>query len=136
MSRALKSIEIARQLGISPRTMSELCRKDPALAFKRKGDWYVRIEELAKRPGFDLVQALMLTSARWIKSTDLARLTGWSRRTVVRWCATRRNYAKRIGRTWYVDLSQVDAPEEKIEAWLRQSEQRGAPGSSERFSLT
>lgn len=107
-------------LGIAQRTVSDWCAADPILAFKdSKGDYWVRIEEISKKPGFDLISALTLTTARWVKAVDLARVAGHSRRTMCYWCAHRPRFAKRIGRNWYVDLEAIGVPDDLIEEILR-----------------
>lgn len=127
MSRTLKARKLARDLGIPRRTMTNICRNTPDLAYKdRKGQWVVRVSELAKRPGFDLIQALMVTTTRWIPAAALARILGIPPRTMTHHCANRTYNAKRIGRNWYVDLSQMDAPEELIAEWLGQYRQTAA----------
>lgn len=120
----VKASVLARTLGISRFTMRDLCRRDPKLAFKQGRDYYIRLEELAKRPGFDLVQALLLPhSDKWIKAVDLARMAGVPRRTVAYWCKTRPWFAKRIGRTWYVSAEVLGTTQEEaefLEKWAPQ----------------
>jgi hypothetical protein len=102
--RLVRAADIARQLGIPLRTMRDICKRDPALAVIRHGAYYIRLDELAKRPGFDLVSAILLRTRRWVKAVDVARARGRSRRNVAFWCRTRQRYAFRLGKIWYVDL--------------------------------
>lgn len=113
--RAIKAIELSKSLGIPRRTIAGWCQAQPELAFKRNGIYYIRVSELAKKPGFDMISALMLGSAKWIRATDLALVSGRSRRTISYWCATRSRFAKRIGRSWFIDLEALGATEEQVE---------------------
>ncbi len=113
--KTIRATILAKQLGISRFTMACICRRDTKLAFKRNGIYYIRITELAKLPGFNLIDALLVPHGNWVKAIDLARLSGISRRTMTSWCKTRHNFAKRIARVWYVDLDQLDATESQIE---------------------
>lgn len=121
--RTIKATDLARRLGISRRTMSWICKKDTALAFKKQGVYFIRLTELAKRPGFTLISALMIPHSRWIKATDLARISGVPLQTMNTWCRNRPNFAKRISNTWYVDLELLGATDEQIEQLLGQSSQ-------------
>lgn len=98
--------------------MGDICQSDSKLAFKRNGIYYIRLEELAKRPGFDLVTALLSPHGKWIKAIELARRSGIPRRTMASWCRNRPNFAKRIGRIWYVDLELLGATEEQLDSIL------------------
>lgn len=84
--------------------MRRMCAKDPTLAIKRDGVYYIALEKIADRPGFDLVAALMLPTSKWVKAVDVARKAGISRKTVSNWCRTRQRFAKRLGRIWYIDM--------------------------------
>lgn len=112
--RTIKATALAAQLGISRRTMSGICKNDPNLAFMRKRAYFIRLTELAKRPGFDIIDALLAPHGSWIKAVKLAKLAGIPRKTMSTWCRTRPNFAKRIWRTWYVDLEQMGANEDQI----------------------
>jgi len=112
--RTIRATELARQLGISRRTMSDICKNDPGLAFKRNRAYYIRLTELAKRPGFDIIDALLAPHGSWIKAVKLAKMAGIPRKTMSTWCRTRPNFAKRIWRIWYVDLEQIGANEDQI----------------------
>lgn len=116
--RLIKAAELARQLGIAPRTMRKICKKDPALAVMNRGAYYIRLEALARLPGFDLVTAFLLPTQRWIKAVDLARSSGVPRRTIAQWCHDRPRFATRIGRVWYVDLEGLGANNEQIAGLL------------------
>lgn len=111
MKKEIKATALARALGISRRTVYDWCRRDPNLAYRKNGrDYYIRIEELAKRPGMDIVTALLLEKdGEWIKAVDLAKLAGVPRRTVANWCATRPWFARRIGRNWYLSREVLGA---------------------------
>lgn len=113
----IKATVLARTLGISRRTVSDWCRRDPSLAFRREGrDYYIRVEQLAKRPGMDIISALLLENdGKWMKAVDLARLAGVPRRTVAHWCATRPWFARRIGRNWYLSREVLGATPEQAE---------------------
>ncbi len=113
--RTIKATDLARQLGISVRSMCYICKNDPTLAFKRNRTYFIRLSELAKRPGFDLVDALLVPHGVWIKAIALAKMAGISRRTMSSWCKTRPHFAKRISNIWYVDLKQLGATDEQIE---------------------
>ncbi len=118
--RTIRAIDLARTLGISRRTVSAWCKNDAALAYKNaKGVYYIRVSELAKRPGFDLISALTIESSKWIKAVDLACISGRSRRTISYWCLTRPRFAKRIKRCWYLDLEAMGATEEQVETLKR-----------------
>lgn len=109
---------MARQLGIPRYTMRDICQRDSNLAFKRNGIYYIRLAELAKRPGFDLVGALLAPHSKWIKAVVLARISGIPERTMRSWCATRPNFAKRLGSMWYVDLALLGANDDQIATLL------------------
>lgn len=95
--------------------MRDWCAYDPDLAVRRGRDWYIRVSELARRPGMTYVQALLCTSQTWVKAVDLAAASGISRRTVSYWAKTRPGFGKRIGRIWYVDLEQLGATPDQVE---------------------
>ncbi len=117
--KSIRAVELGRALGISRHTLQDICQRDSKLAYKKDGVYYIRITELAKRPGFDLIKALLVGSARMIKATKLAEMSGIPRRTVIGWCLTRPNFARRIGHVWYVDLDGLDASEEQIDAMMK-----------------
>lgn len=106
--RLIKAVDLAKQLGISTNTMRRMCAKDPSIAIKRKGVYYICLENLATKPGFDLVGALLLPTKRWVKAIEVARKAGISRKTVSNWCRTRQRFACRIGRIWYIDIETFD----------------------------
>lgn len=112
--KSIKAIELSRTLGISRRTVSGWCKSDPRLAYKRNGIYYIRVSELAKRPGFDLISALTLTSSKWIKAIDLAAVAGRPRRTLAHWCVRKQAFAKRVGRVWYVDLEALGCTDDQV----------------------
>ena len=99
---------------MSRRTMAWICKNDPLLAFKKNGVYFIRVTELAKKPGFDLIGAMLSPHCKWIKARELARLSGIPIRTMGAWCKTRPNFAKRISNTWYVDLEQLGATDLQI----------------------
>lgn len=103
--------------------MSWICKQDPLLAFKKSGVYYIRLTELAKREGFNLVSALMIRHVKWIKATHLARISGVPHRTMMSWCKSRPNFAKRISNTWYVDLELLGADDDQIAQLLGQFRQ-------------
>lgn len=111
----MRASELADLLGISKRTVRGWCQADPKLALKKDGIYWIRLVELAKRPGFDVISAFTIPSARWMKAVHLASILNCPRRTVSGWCSNRRRFAKRIGRTWYVDLESLGATDEQIE---------------------
>ncbi len=117
--KSIKAVDLARSIGMSRFTMQDICQRDKKLAFKRNGVYYIRLSELAKRPGFDLVQALMIQSSRWVKATKLAKFSGIPRRTIAAWCLSRPNFAKRIGSIWYVDLDGLGASDDQISKIIR-----------------
>ncbi len=113
--RSIRAIELAKQLGLARQTIWDICENDSRLAFKRNGSYYIRISELAKKPGFDLVGAILSPHGKWIKAVELAKKYGVPRRTMSNWCLTRPNFAKRIGRIWYVDLELLGATESQVD---------------------
>ncbi len=113
-----RAIDLARELGIPARTVTNWCKRDPELAFKKNYVWWIRLDRIAGRPGITLVDAYMLGSSQWIQATRLARLAGISRKTMNNWCRSRPRFAKRIGTDWYVDLDQWGADPDRIEQLL------------------
>jgi hypothetical protein len=132
--KAVKAIELARTLGISRRTMSGWCRADPALAYKKEGVYWIRLERLAQKPGLDIVSVLTGTQNRWIKAIDLARWAGIPRETVAYWCRKRPRFAKRIGRLWYVSLDELGCTSEQAEALRKWVPDRGSIASFVEFT--
>lgn len=114
--RLIKGTELARRLGLPRRTVVDWIHRDPSLAVMKDGVYWIKLEKLADKPGMDLVSALTLPDHRWIKAVDLALISGVSRRTVAYWCKTRPQFARRLGRLWYVDLELLGATEEQIDA--------------------
>ncbi len=113
--------------------MSGLCRKDPELAYKKNGIYYIRLTVLSTRPGFDLISALMITTQTWVKAVDAAQLSGLPRRTLASWCLTRPRFANRIGRVWYVNVEALGADEDELEFLASISgndDDEGSTGSS------
>lgn len=113
--KPVKATDLARSLKISRRTVSDWCRRDPTLAFKKGRDYYIRLERLAEKPGMDIVLAITATKQPWVKAIDLARWAEIPRRTVAYWCRTRPRFAKRIGRTWYISVEELGASPEQAE---------------------
>lgn len=109
--RVVKAADLARNLGISRRTVADWCKKRPDLAIKRAGSYWIRLDALANSQGLDLVQAFMLahTKQHWIKAIDIAKNSNIPRRTIAHWCKTRPHLAKRIGRNWYIAIEDLDA---------------------------
>lgn len=112
--RLIKATKLARLLGISRRTVAKWYQTDPALVVRKGRDYYVKLDQLALKPGFDLVAALTIESACWIKAVDFAAAANHPRKSVANWCKGRSRFAKRIGRIWYVDLAEMDLTEEQI----------------------
>ncbi len=102
--RLIKATQLARMLGISTRSVAKWCKEDPNLAFLKGRQYYIKLDELARRPGFDLVAALTLENACWVRAVDYAAAAGRPRRNVAHLCKTKPRFAKRIGRIWYIDL--------------------------------
>lgn len=115
MQELIRAGELARALGISRYTVRDWCRRDPELAIRKNGMNYVRVRVLATKPGMDMIQALLVPHQRWVKTTDMARLAGISRKTVNNWCRSRPWFACRIGRTWYLNLTALDASPEEMD---------------------
>jgi hypothetical protein len=113
--RLVKARELARSLGIPIRTMSYMCKTDPEIAIKRDGVYYVKLDKLAERPGFDLITAMLLPTQRWVRAIDVAKFAHRSRKTMNNWCRSRPRFAMRIGRIWYINLEELGASEEQIE---------------------
>jgi len=102
--KLIKAAQLAEALGVNRRTMSRICKATPDFASLHNGDYYIDLEELAKRPGFDLITALMLPTRKWRKAIDLAREAGIPRETMAYWCRYRPRFAIRLGRVWYIDV--------------------------------
>ncbi len=117
--RTIRAIDLSKMLGLSRRTVSGWCANDPKLAYKKNGVYVIRLSELAKRPGFDIISALTLETAKWIKAVDLAAISNQSRRTISYWAKNRPRFAKRVGRVWYIDLETLGASDDHVEV-LRQ----------------
>lgn len=104
-----RAVDLARELGIPRRTVTDWCIRDPTLGVYIKGgagggSWWIKVEKLIGRHGIGPVDAYMLGSSHWMKAVDLAKLAGWKRRRVAKWCRDRPSFAKRIGRIYYIDL--------------------------------
>lgn len=117
--KIVKAAQLAKTLGISRFTIRDLCRRDTALAFKKGRDYYIRLDVLATRPGFDAVSVLLLTKKRWIKAVDLAHMAQCPRRTVAYWCKRRPHLAHRIGRIWYVCIDDLGATPDQMETLMK-----------------
>jgi hypothetical protein len=89
------------------------------LAVRKGRDYYIRIDRLAVKPGMNIISALTLENRSWIKAVALAAAAGTPRRSVAHWCRTRPHLAKRIGRIWYVDLEELGATDDEIDALKR-----------------
>lgn len=114
--KVIKATELARTLGMSRYTMRDICRNDPKLAFKRGRDYWVRISELAKRPGMDIIEAILApNSGKWVKAVDLAKMAGLPRRTIAYWCKNRPHFARRIGRLWYLSTDVLGVTPDQAE---------------------
>lgn len=121
--RLVLMADLCKQLGIPRRTFQDWVKKDPSLAVLLPGPrgsmaYYIRIDRLAGRHGIGPIDAYLLPRARWIRATELAQLAGKSRWTVQDWCRKRPGLGKRIGRNYWVDLDQLGASEEEIQALL------------------
>ncbi len=91
--------------------MSKICKSNPGFAeIGSHGDYYIQLDKLADSLGIDLVTAFMLPTQRWTKAVVLAKRAGISRRTVSSWCRNRARFAIRIGKLWYVNLNEWEAP--------------------------
>ncbi len=131
MSRLVKLSVLSAQLGISRRTLSDWCLRDPSIAVRRggKGFW-IKLDKLAGKPGIDLVEAHLIGEQRWIKAVELAEMAGIPRRTIGTWCRRNANFARRLGRIWYVNLSRLDITTEELESRfgsLKFPQRRGRP---------
>lgn len=114
--KVIKATELARTLGMSRFTIRDICRNDSKLAFKKGRDYWIRISELAKRPGMDIIEAVLTpNSGKWVKAVDLAKMANLPRRTVAYWCATRPHFARRIGRLWYLSTDVLGVTPEQAE---------------------
>lgn len=108
--RYIKASDLATALGVSPRTVRYWCKTRPNLAFKKKGVYYIKLNEIAACDGFDLITANMIKSHRWMKLVEVARLLEITRQTAWWMCRNGHFTGLRIGRTWYLnvhDLGQV-----------------------------
>lgn len=119
--KLVRASELARNLGIPDRTMRQWCLTDPKLAIFISGgigggSWWVKLERLAERSNISILDAYTLSTQRWKKATELAKLSGISRKTIANWCRNRPGFAKRIGRVYYVDLEQMGANRDEIDA--------------------
>lgn len=123
--------EFARKIGINRNTMKSWYRLHPDLFVCRSGKYFIKLEALAGLPGIDLVEALLLSQARWIRAVDLAAALGLSRRTVAAWCKRQPRFAQRIGRIWYVNPEQFGGSEEEVaEIWRRYEAWKGIRSTS------
>ena len=124
--RLIRIRDFCKQLGIPRRTVNSWVQRDRSLAkwvtYKGKsargiytGEYWLRLDQLAKKPGFDEVTAFLLPGTRWIKAVDLARLARIPRITVAVWCRKRPGFAKRLGRIWYVDARNFDLTPEQLQ---------------------
>lgn len=86
--------------------MANWCKTDPALAFKKKGIYYIKLHELAKRPGLDLEAVRKLGESRWVRAVDAAKQYGIPERTLRHQCNQTPGLARRIGKNWYLNLDQ------------------------------
>lgn len=114
----MKAIDLAKSIGISRSTMSKWCKNSQIPARKVKRVWWVRLDRLAETTGIHIVDMLMIPHKRWMKSTDLAKLTGFSRKTINNWCRTRPKLAMRLKTAWYVDLDALGNDNSDIETRL------------------
>ncbi len=112
--RLIKATKLAEILQISRRTIALWYRTDPELVVRKGRDYYVKLDQLALKPGFDLISALTIDKARWIKAVDFAAAAGCSRKSMANWCKDRSRFAKRIGRIWYIDLAEMGLSEDEI----------------------
>ncbi len=74
--RLIKATKLAEILQISRRTIALWYRTDPELVVRKGRDYYVKLDQLALKPGFDLISALTIDKARWIKAVDFAAAAG------------------------------------------------------------
>ena len=123
-----KAVELARQLGISRRTMSHWCKKDPDLALMIDGVYWIKLDRLVGRHGIGPIDAYLLGAGRWIKATEAAKMSGISRKTIANWCRDRPRFAKRIGRVYYIDLDDLGASDTEMVEFLQNSRATGALG--------
>lgn len=117
MRRLIKASDLSKNTGISRHTIKCWCKRDPELAVKKKGHWWLRLDRLAEKSGLDPARLFVLTQRRWIKATDFTRgKYRLPRRTVAYWCLKRPNFAIRLGRVWYVCLDEIASTYEESEA--------------------
>lgn len=120
--RLVRMGELCEQLGIPRRTFNDWVNRDPDLAIEKPSRhgkvYWIKLDKLSERFGFDLVEVYGLMGTRWVRAADLAKVTGISRRTICNWCRGRPNFGKRIGRNYWVDLKQFGASDEQIEKLL------------------
>lgn len=110
----IEAAKLAKTLGISDRTMRDICRNDKKLAYKRDGVYWIRVAALAACPGMDEIKALLiLESGKWVKVIDFARAASLPERTVRSWAATRPNFAIRLGKIWYISVEMLARNEEE-----------------------
>ena len=112
--RTIKATQLAKSLGLSRYTMRDICRRDTKLSFKKGRVYYIKIEELAKRPGFSLVDAILASSGRWVKAIELARAGNIPERTIRSWCAEHPHLAVQLASMWLINLDNLGASEEQI----------------------
>lgn len=117
--RLVRMSELCAQLGVPRRTFIDWIKRDPSIATwipggRGGGAYWVRLDKLAGRHGIGQIDAHLLPLSKWIRASELARLAGVSRWTVQAWCRKRPGFAKRIGRNYWVDLSNFGASDEQI----------------------
>lgn len=108
--RTVKAIDLARDLGIPRSTMARWCSKRSDLAFKRNGQWYVRVDALADCDGVGGLIGAQLVARdrhRWIPLREIAARLPINPRTLRRWARKGSGAFKRIGRNWNVDPAEL-----------------------------
>lgn len=111
--------ELAAKLGIPRRTIQLWVERDPELSVLKKNEsgnlshWIV-LDRFVGRHGITLIDAYTLGFSPWVKAVDVAKMAGISRKTVANWCRDRPGFAKRLGRIYYIDLSQFGATSDQV----------------------
>lgn len=114
--KLVRASEFARDVGINRNTMKAWFKSKRHLFVKKSGHYYLKLDALAGCDGIDIVDAMTLPGQRWVRAVDLAHDAGIPRKTVANWCRARPNFAKRIGKVWYVDIASLGASPEEAEA--------------------
>lgn len=123
----IKATLLAEKLRISRRTVAGWCAADPKLAIRKGRSYYIKVEQLARRPGLDLVSVLTLGNSDWVRAVHLAKVSRISRKTICNWIQKKPRFAKRIGRIWYIDLAEWELGDEARALLRKRLEEQPGP---------